>query len=117
MACRDPGKPWRTYFVDGKYTPAAPPVIVHYPNISQDGIWLAGYRETVPVRLSQPVPAAMITAVEINTNATGGGGDNWDLENVQVALLGGGPARWLVDGGSGPYRFTGARVPFVINAP
>jgi hypothetical protein len=87
----------------------------YYPNISQNGIWLAGYTETVPVVLSQPVPAATIQSVEISTNATGGvGGDNWDLERVMVAMIGGGPAQWLVRQPAGPHRFTGARIPLVI---
>ena len=90
----------------------------YYPNISQNGIWLAWYSETAQVILSQPVPAAMIKSVEITTNATGGlNGDNWDLQSIWVKMIGAGSANYLVNRPSGPYRFTGAKIPFVITTP
>ena len=90
----------------------------YYPNISQNGIWLSWYSETARVMLNQPVPAAMIKSVEINTNATGGlNGDNWDLQSVWVKMIGAGLANYLVPRPSGPYRFTGAKIPFVISVP
>ena len=156
-----PNNRWRTYFVDGKYTPVPPPVIVdpvypndglvhelrleiatgmddmrggadhvdltvtlsnntsqYYPNVSQNGIWLSGFSETAQVILSQPVPAAMIKSVAISTNATGGlNGDNWDLTSAWVKLIGRGIDNYLVPRPTGPFRFTGAKIPLVIATP
>ncbi|MEO8450610.1 MAG: fibronectin type III domain-containing protein, partial [Gemmatimonadota bacterium] len=87
----------------------------YYPNISQNGIWLANYLETAQVVLSQPIPTAMIKTIEITTNATGGlNGDNWDMKSVQVYAVGSAPAQALLNSRAGPYRFTGARVPLVV---
>jgi hypothetical protein len=87
-----------------------------FPNVSQGGRWLPNYSETVQVVLLQPVAAASIKQIEIVTNAGGGvGGDNWDLTSLQVRAVGGDFARNLLSNRAGPYRFTGARIPFVID--
>jgi hypothetical protein len=87
-----------------------------YTNISQNGLFLPMYLETVQVILSQPVSQQMIKTFELNTNATGGlNGDNWDLQSVQVYAVGGGFNNSLLSSRAGPYRFTGARTPFVID--
>ena len=88
-----------------------------YSNISQDGIWVSWYRETARVVLSQPVPLSMIKSIEINTNATGGlNGDNWDITNVQLFAVGGGLSpNGLISNTFRPYRFTGARIPLIVD--
>ncbi len=153
-----PGDRWRTYFVDGKYSPMTPPNLIstNYPadglvhelqfrfltgvddmrggadhvdvtitmadntkvvvtNLSQDGRWLPDYAETAPVVLSQPVLQSAIRTITVSTNATGGlNGDNWDMETLIVYAVGNGFSRDLLSTPAGPYRFTGAQIPLVI---
>lgn len=86
-----------------------------YPNISQNGRWLPDYLETVQVVLRQPIRPELIRTLEISTNAGGGlSGDNWDMDSVLVTAVGGGFTRDLISKRAGPYRFTGARTPFVV---
>ena len=86
-----------------------------YSNISQNGLFLPMYLETVQVILAQPVPVTAIRTIELNTNATGGlNGDNWDLQSVQVYAVGAGFNQSLLSPRAGPYRFTAARIPFVM---
>lgn len=87
-----------------------------FPNVSQNGRWMPAYLETAQIVLLHPVAAASIRQIEIVTNAGGGvGGDNWDLKSVQVIAVGGGFTRGLLTNRAGPYRFTGARIPFVVD--
>lgn len=86
-----------------------------YSNISQGGRWLPQYNETARVILTQPVAATAIQSLEVSTNATGGiGGDNWDMTSVQVVAVGNNISRTLLTNRAGPFRFTGARIPFVF---
>ena len=89
----------------------------YYQNISQNGIWLIDYIETARVVLTQPISPAQFRSFEVSTNATGGlNGDNWALGGVQVKAMGGGfEPRDLLTVRSGPFTFTGARKPFVVD--
>ena len=88
-----------------------------YTNISQGGRWLPGYTETAQIVLQRPVPRASIKRLEISTNATGGlSGDNWDLVTVLARAVGNGIASGnYTTSPDVPYRFTGARIPFVVD--
>ncbi len=90
--------------------------IEYYPNISQNGRWLPNYDETAQVVLRQPVAQAMIRSIEVSTNAASGlTGDNWDLLTVEVKAIIGGYNTEMLSSSGGPWRFTGARTPFIIN--
>ena len=88
-----------------------------YTNISQGGRWLPGYMETIQIVLTTPVPRASIKQLEISTNATGGlNGDNWDLASVLARVVENGiQSSNYTTLPNVPYRFTGARIPFVID--
>jgi hypothetical protein len=87
-----------------------------YTNISQGGRWLPGYMETAQIILTTPVSRASIKSLEISTNATGGlNGDNWDLMKVVARAVGNGiQSSSYTSTPDVPYRFTGARIPFVV---
>ena len=86
-----------------------------YPNISQGGRWLPDWVEIAQVILTQPVAKAAIRTITVTTNAAGGlSGDNWDVVTMQVIAVGNGFATDLLTTPAGPYRFTGARVPMVV---
>jgi hypothetical protein len=87
----------------------------YYQNISQNGLFLVGYSETVRVILTQPISPTLFKSFELTTNSTGGlNGDNWDLKSVMVRAIGGGFERNLLRDRAGPFRFTGTRAPFVV---
>lgn len=88
----------------------------YYPNVSQNGRWLPNYIETAQVVLSQPIAQGMISSIEVSTNAANNiTGDNWDLLSVEVkAIIGGYNGEMQISSG-GPWRFTGARIPLVID--
>lgn len=86
-----------------------------YQNISQTGRWVAFYRETVRVILSQPVAPDMIRAIQFSTNATQGiDGDNWDMAGVAVTGVGGNFSRNLRIDRAGPYRFPNGGIPYIV---
>lgn len=88
----------------------------YYPNVSQNGRWLPNYMETAQVVLSQPITQGMISSIEVSTNAANNiTGDNWDLLTVEIkAIIGGYNGEMLISS-AGPWRFTGARTPLVID--
>jgi hypothetical protein len=83
-----------------------------YPNISQNGIFLAGYMETVQVILSQPVPVASLKALQINTNPTA---DSWALQSFQAYAVGGGFKQTLLSSRTGPHIFVGSSIPMLVD--
>ena len=86
-------------------TSGAPQV---YRNINLGSRWISNYEETECVVLSAPVLPSQIANVVLATTFGGGiGGDNWDLQFVEVRGKGGGnlDLKHLAQGG--PHRFTG----------
>ncbi len=88
----------------------------YYPNVSQNGRWLPNYMETAQLVLRQPIAQGTISSIEVSTNAANNiTGDNWDLLTVEIkAIIGGYNGEMLISS-AGPWRFTGARIPLVIN--
>jgi len=90
--------------------------IEYYSNISQSGRWLPNYMETAQIVLRQPIAQGTIRSIEVSTNAVSGlTGDNWDLFNVEVKSIIGGYNGEMLISSAGPWRFTGARTPLVID--
>ena len=88
----------------------------YYQNGSHNGRWLPNYTETAQVLLSQPPAESTIRSVETSTNAANDlTGDNWDLTTVKVRAVIGGSTPHFLTNPVGPWRFTGARTPLVIN--
>jgi hypothetical protein len=107
------------YFGDELYpsrTSLTDNTIQYYQNISQNGRWLSNYTETAQVVLSQPLAEQMVRSVEITTNAANDvTGENWEVSTVNVKTVIGGSSSHFLTHTVGPWRFTGARIPLVIN--
>jgi hypothetical protein len=65
------------YFKDGKSQV--------FNNVNKSARWIGNYTETVPLRLTTPVPLNQLKSIKLNTKFGGGiGGDNWNLEGLRV---------------------------------
>lgn len=54
-------------------------------NVNRSARWINNYTETVPVRLTTPVPLSELKSVTLTTTFGGGiGGDNWNMDAVRV---------------------------------
>jgi hypothetical protein len=86
----------------------------HVNNINGGRRWIDNYSQTVPIRLSHPVPVDRLASVVLTTTFSGGiGGDNWNMDALKIEAHGG-VTRTLYER-SAPrplYRFTGSRRSF-----
>jgi hypothetical protein len=91
----------------------------HYSNINLRARWLSNYTECARVRLRRAVDPKDILSIVFTTTFGGGvGGDNWDVNFIQVRAIGGRLDRVLKEFKS-RYRFTGNRktLKLTINNP
>jgi hypothetical protein len=65
------------------YFNTLPPQTIN--NINRSARWIGNYTETVPVRLTTPVPPAEFRTVTLTTTFGGGvSGDNWNMDCIKV---------------------------------
>jgi hypothetical protein len=88
-------------------------------NINRSARWIGNYTETVPVKLTTPVPLNEFKSVTVNTTFRGGiSGDNWNMDWIKVYTYS--DKELVFKAGTPLYRFTGnARsytVPVTLNA-
>jgi hypothetical protein len=75
-------------------------------NVNQGANWANNSTHTVSVTLNKPVPTNQIRSIILVTTSSGGmGGDNWNMNSVQVTAVGNGVNK--VVSTSGFKRFTG----------
>jgi hypothetical protein len=148
-----PSVSWLTYFVDRKYSTAAPPIVTYppnsggglvdsllleistggddlrggndnvsatvnfrsrpseqFPNLNKSQRWIGSYTETVQIGLSSPVGIEEISSVVFTTAFGGGlGGDNWNVDCIQICAVVGDSAIEIFKAmGSPLVRFTGS---------
>jgi hypothetical protein len=126
---------WLTYFVDRKYSAAAPPTIStgrddlrggndnisatvtfrtrpakQFPNLNNSQRWIGSYSETVQISLSPPVDIEEISSVVFTTAFGGGlGGDNWNVDCIRICAVVGDSATEIFKATGSPLvRFTGS---------
>lgn len=80
-----------------------------YRNINLRARWLSNYSECARIALKRPVLPKDILSIEFSTTFGGGiGGDNWDVNLIQVRAIGGNLDR-VIKEHKGRVRFTGHR--------
>ena len=88
----------------------------NYQNISLGGRWLPYVTEIARVVLTTPLNPAAIKSLVISTNATPGiNGDNWDMKNLRVYVVGGLGSRVQSLNRWGPYRFLNPGIPYTVD--
>jgi hypothetical protein len=86
------------YFKDGKSQTIN--------NVNNRARWIGNYTETVPLKLTTPVPLNQIKSFKLTTTFGGGiGGDNWNLEGVRFIAN---DIELLSKSGTPLFRFTGS---------
>ncbi len=77
-----------------------------FSNVNKSARWIGNYTETVPLRLTTPVPVSSIASIKLTTTFGGGiGGDNW---NMDVLRLIANDLELVSKSGTPLYRFTGS---------
>jgi hypothetical protein len=76
-------------------------------NINRSARWIGNYTETVPVKLTTPMPLSEFKSIAISTNFGGGiGGDNWNMDWLKVYTRS--DQELVFKAGTPLYRFTGS---------